>query len=75
MQVYLFRGLGRVFGITTVETGDNLPAKFAPWTAFKTIELNRGETVAGVDSEECLDDIEAYGFHVTDAHVRIIQDV
>jgi hypothetical protein len=72
MQVYLFRGPGRVFGCTPIETGDNLPAKFAPWSPFKTIELERnGPPVMGVNTTECLDDIEQYGFHVTDAHVRI----
>jgi len=41
MLVYLFRGPGRVFGVTAAESGENLPSKFAPWTAFKSIELNR----------------------------------
>ena len=72
MMVHIFRGPGRVFGCTADASGANLPAKFAPWTAFKSIELSRdGEPVPGVDKDECLDDIEAHGFHVTDAHVRI----
>jgi hypothetical protein len=28
-------------------------------------------TPGGVDVTECLDDIEKYGFHLTDAHKRI----
>ncbi len=74
MQVHIFRGPGRVFGFTTIETGANLPSKFAPWNTFKTIALERdGEAVPGVDTAECLDDIETFGFHVTDAHVRITE--
>jgi hypothetical protein len=73
MQVYIFRSLGRVFGFTQIATGDNLPSRFSPWTAFKTIELNRGVDTPGVNTAECLDDIERYGFHITDAHVRITE--
>ena len=72
MLVHLFRGPGRVFGATHEETGANLPPRFAPWTAFKTIELVRGGApVPGIDTTECLDDIDAHGFHITDAHKRI----
>jgi hypothetical protein len=53
-----------------------LPPKFAPWNAFKAIELKRdGMPAAGVDAAECLDDIEKYGFHITDAHVRITETI
>jgi len=75
MQVYIFRSVGRVFGFTQTASGDNLPSKFSPWTAFKTIELKRGVETPGVNAAECLDDIERYGFHITDAHVRITQSV
>jgi hypothetical protein len=30
-------------------------------------------TPGGVDVTECLDDIETYGFHLTDAHKRITE--
>ena len=75
MLVYLFRGPGRVFGVTAAESGENLPSKFAPWTAFKSIELNRDVPTPGINPAECLDDIEKYGFHVTDAHVRITESL
>lgn len=75
MLVHIFRGPGRVFGCTTDEAGANLPPRFAPWTLFKSLELRRGEETPGIDSAECLDDIEQYGFHVTDAHVRITEAV
>lgn len=76
MFVHIFRGPARVFGFTADATGANLPTQFAPWTAFKSIELNRGgEPVPGVDKDECLDDIEAHGFHITDAHMRITDRV
>ena len=73
MQVHVFRGPGRVFGFTADATAANLPARFAPWAPFKIIELQRGEKAVGVNAEDCLDDIERYGFHVTDAHVRITE--
>lgn len=75
MIVHLFRGPGRVFGCTEDATGGNLPAKFAPWNAFKSIELRRGEPTPGLSTDECLDDLQAHGFHITDAHVRITDSV
>ncbi len=74
MQIHIFRGPGRVFGFTTQASGDNLPQKYAPWIEFKTIELLRDVRTPGVDANECLDDIEAHGVHVTDAHVRITEE-
>lgn len=73
MRIHIFRGRGRVFGCTANKTGENLPSQFGPWTAFKTLEIIKGEPQPGVNVDECLDDIEAHGFHLTDAHVRITQ--
>lgn len=73
MQTYLFRGLGRIFGVTGDAAGANLPDRYAPWTAFKAVEMVRGQPLPGVDVDECLDDLEVFGFHVTDAHVRITE--
>ena len=74
MRVHIFRGPGRVFGFTQDATAANLPSQFAPWTTFKSIDLNRdAEPTPGVDANECLEDIEKHGFHVTDAHVRITE--
>lgn len=75
MQVHIFRGTGRVFGITGDATGANLPSQHGPWKTFKEISLSRGESTPGVDASDCLDDIEKYGFHITDAHVRITESV
>jgi hypothetical protein len=74
MQLHIFRGTGRVFAFTALSAGENLPKKYAPWTAFKTVELHRDQRTPGVDPGECLDDIDAYGIHVTDAHVRITEE-
>jgi len=74
MQVHIFRGAGRIFAFTAQPSGENLPSKYAPWSEFKTIELHKGEHTPGVDADECLSDIEAYGIHVTDAHARITED-
>ena len=76
MLVHIFRGPGRVFGVTENGTGGNLPSQFSPWTFFKSIELSRdGGARAGVDANECLEDIDKHGFHITDAHVRITESV
>ncbi|RKF44984.1 hypothetical protein [Paraburkholderia fungorum] len=75
MLVHIFRGPGRVFGFTADATAENLPAKFAPWVSFRSVELSRDNPTPGVDSGECLDDIEKHGFHITDAHVRITDQV
>lgn len=59
MQIHIFRGPGRVFGCTEDATGVKLPSHFAPWSAFKSVELSRdGEPTPGVDTDQCLDDIE-----------------
>jgi hypothetical protein len=73
LQVHIFKGPGRVFGVTTDPAGTNLPAKYAPWAAFKTIDLERGAKTPGLDVDECLQDLETHGLHVTDAHVRITE--
>jgi hypothetical protein len=73
MHVHIFRGPGRVFAFTEDAAGKNLPPRYGPWAPFKSLEMTRGEAQAGVDVEECLDDIESYGFHMTDAHVRITE--
>ena len=76
MLVHIFRGPGRMFGCTEDATGANLPSQFSPWTAFKSIELSRDrEPRAGVNANECLEDIEKHGFHITDAHVRITESM
>lgn len=73
MQVHMFRASGRIFGFTENAEGSNLPAQYGSWTAFKSLPMVRGETIPGVVVEDCLDDIAAYGFHVTDAHARITE--
>ncbi len=73
MQVHLFRGPGRVFGFTADLSGANLPAQFAPWSHFMSVEMRQGEPMAGVEVDECLADMETFGVHVTDAHVRITE--
>lgn len=76
MLVHIFRGPGRVFGVTQDATGGNLPSLFSPWTMFKSIDLSRdGQPTPGVNANECLEDIEKHGFHITDAHVRITESV
>jgi hypothetical protein len=75
MLVHVFRGPGRVFGVTEDKAGANLPAQFAPWVYFKSAELDRERAMPGIDSQECIDDIAGHGFHITDAHMRITDRV
>lgn len=75
MLVHIFRGPGRAFGVTREEAGANLPTQFAPWAYLKSAELDRERAMPGIDSRECIDDIAEYGFHITDAHVRITHRV
>jgi hypothetical protein len=76
MQVHIFRGIVRVFGFTEQATGANLPLRYGPWSAIKTLELDRGGApTPGVNTKACLDDIEKHGVHITDAHVRITEDI
>jgi hypothetical protein len=73
MLVNIFRGPGRIFAFTPDADASMLTASLGPWVAFKTIEMHRDEPQAGVDVNECLDDIGEYGFHMTDAHERITE--
>jgi len=75
MQVHIFKGPGRIFAVTTDAAGANLPSRYAPWAAFKTIELQKGLPMPGLDVDECLGDLETHGVHLTDAHVRITEQV
>ena len=74
MQVNIFKGPDRVFAFTADPSGANLPPKYAPWTAFKTVELQEDVATPGVDVNDCLRDLETYGVHITDAHVRITEE-
>lgn len=75
MLVHIFRGTGRVFGVTEDANGTNLPSQYGPWAPFKTLELKRDEPTPGLNTSECLDDIQKYGLHVTDSHIRITERV
>jgi hypothetical protein len=74
MQVHLFKGPDRIFAFSSEASVQNLPAKYAPWTAFKVVELQKGVHTPGVNADECLEDIEKFGVHITDAHVRITEE-
>jgi hypothetical protein len=75
MHVDVFRGTGRMFAVIESGGANNLPEKYGPWSLFKTIELVRGQAQLGVDVDDCLDDIARHGIHVTDAHVRVTEQV
>jgi hypothetical protein len=72
MQVHLFRGPGRIFAVTKEAAGGNLPVRYT-WAPVKTIELVKGVPTPGLNTDECLADLETFGVHITDAHVRITE--
>ena len=71
MLIHIFRGPGRIFGFTAAAEGSNLPADYGPWSSFKSLDMEEGKPQPGVDVDDCLADVLAYGFHLTDAHFRI----
>ena len=71
MLIHIFRADGRVFGFTPQADGSNLPTRHGAWTAFKSVDMTKGVAMPGVNVDECLDDIEKLGMHITDAHTRI----
>jgi hypothetical protein len=73
MRFELFGGRDRLFAVVATGGSDKLPERYGPWTHFKTPELTRGSSLPGLNVEECLDDMERHGIHVTDAHVRITE--
>jgi hypothetical protein len=73
MQVEVYRGAGRIFAFVEAEAEETLPLRYAPWTPFRTVTMVRGRSEQGVDVDDCLNDIEEYGIHVTDAQVRITE--
>jgi hypothetical protein len=75
MLIHLSRGPERVLGVTEQADGANLPGRYAPWAAFKSLEIEAGQAQPGLDVEECLQDLADYGFHITNAHVRITEQV
>jgi hypothetical protein len=36
-----------MFGFTEDKAGPNLPSRYAPWTHFKTVEMNKGVPTLG----------------------------
>ena len=75
MLIHLFRGPGRIFAATASADGANLPSGYGPWSRFKSIEIEEGTPQPGIDVDECIADVRAHGFHLTDAHVRITDRV
>lgn len=73
MKVDLFRVRDRVFAAVASGGEAVLPESHRPRTPFKSLDPARGEVQPGLAVEECLDDIERFGLHVTDAHVRITE--
>jgi NADPH-dependent 2,4-dienoyl-CoA reductase/sulfur reductase-like enzyme len=65
MQIHTFHGPIRIFGFTVHLAGGELSECYAPWTAFKPLELRHDEQEPAVNPSQCPNDIEAYGVHIT----------
>jgi hypothetical protein len=75
MEIHVFSGKDWAFGFTKDRSGSNLPADYRPWVFHKSLELNSGDEPRSlVSSEECLNDIHKYGFHITASRVRITEE-
>jgi hypothetical protein len=78
MHVQIFRSLadGGLYGFITVTSrcAPDLPKDKGPWEHWKSIDMNRGETIKwGIDTDEVLDAIDKNGFFVTKIRIRIIE--
>jgi hypothetical protein len=71
LLIHLFRGPERIFGFTEDAGGANLPSDYGPWSHSNSLEMEEGKPQSGVNVGECIKDVRAHGFHITDAHVRI----
>ena len=47
-MLYIFSGSQHMIAVTTRETGDNLPAEFAPWKFLRSAEPDDASMNAGV---------------------------
>ena len=72
MYVYVFKGTNRLLGFTTNSSGDNLPTGQGPWILANRLNMSREDDPRPiVHTTACLDDIEMYGFHITDGQRRV----
>ena len=73
MKVYVFNSAKnlKVYGFTPDATGANLPAEQGPWKAFKSLDMNSGETPrSGVNSDAVLIGIHDRGYYLTAAEIK-----
>ncbi|MDB5439349.1 MAG: hypothetical protein JWM33_1776 [Caulobacteraceae bacterium] len=73
MQIHIFKAADRTFGFTQDGAGANLPTQHGAWRPFKVKELVRGQGKVGFDVDQCLEDIDKHGFHLTRAKARVTE--
>jgi len=71
MIVHIFKGAADWFGVTTNETGQNLPPERGPWTHFKVSTLVPGQTLIAMDADEAIEAINARGYFLCQARVEV----
>lgn len=72
MLVHIFKNQKGQHAFTDDATGSKLPQALGPWAFVKSIDMNRGEQPrAGVNTDDCLDDIDNKGYHLSNAKVVV----
>lgn len=70
MQVEVFVSDEGCFVVIPRGRVDKLPEDKGPWGKLKDLDLARdSEPRAGLDTAQCLQDIERQGYHIADIHL------
>ncbi len=71
MLVYVFKSFDGVYGFTKSETGENLPSNCAPWTSFKSIQLNEHDAPRfGLKAPEAMKIIDRDGYYLSKISIK-----
>lgn len=72
MYVYVFKGADRIMGFTAEVSGRKLPRARGPWELITRLVMSKDDQPRPVvNTNECFEDIEMHGFHITDNYRRI----
>lgn len=74
MYVYVFEGPEGVLGFATHSDGLTLPATHRPWVLINRLIMSDDDDDRPiVRTRECMDDIQRYGFHLTQGNRRVTE--
>jgi len=72
MQVNVFKGRGNWYGFTATWDAADLPIDHGPWTLWKSLDMNRGETPRwGISTDAVLDAIQKGGTFATETRIEV----